>query len=821
MSSNATISRLKVITPDGFEALMRQHIRYTFMSRPERVNKTELYRALALSVRDLLVDRALETTARYERCKGKHVAYLSLEFLMGRALGNSLIALGIYNMASDVVEKLGGDLNELIDEEPDAALGNGGLGRLAACFLDSMATLGIPGYGFGINYEYGLFRQTIVDGYQREHPDHWLESESPWEIERSTEAIAVPLYGRVMTGHDANGQYRAVWVDFQTVIGMPYDMPIPGFGGDTVNALRLYTARASNEFDMAIFNSGDYLQAVHNKVVSENISKVLYPSDAVDAGRELRLIQEYFLVACALNDIIARFRVGGVNWDELPDRVAIQLNDTHPSLAVVELMRVLVDENDVEWDRAWKITTATCGYTNHTLLPEALEKWPVSLLGKVLPRHTQIIFEINRRFLEMVKKQYPGDGARLERMSLLEQDGERKVRMAHLAVVGSHSVNGVAELHTHLLKTKVMRDFSEMFPDRFNNKTNGVTQRRFLLKANPSLSELITKVIGTGWITDFEQIRGLEVKADDEDFLADLMKAKRINKNRAQLSIGRAAESFVSLDAIFDVQAKRIHEYKRQLLAVMHIMYRYLRLVEDGITPKAPRVFIFAGKAAPGYQAAKLIIKLISSVADVVNHDPKAKDMLLVSFVPDYRVSLAEIIIPAADLSEQISTAGMEASGTGNMKFAMNGALTICTLDGANIEMKEEVGDENIYVFGLRAEQIAEMKNAGSYQPQEYYNQSDAVKRVLDSIGSGRWSPGNPDMFRSIHDEILYHGDHYFHAADLDSYIKTQDRVDEEYAQPMLWARKCLLNIARMGKFSSDRTIRQYSEDIWHTKSCL
>lgn len=823
MQGDATISRLKVITPEGFEALVRQHIRYTVVRRADRVGEADLLRAVASSVRDLLVDRAMTTGERYARARAKKVAYISMEFLMGRALGNALISLGIRDMARDVVARLGGDLDRLMDEEPDPALGNGGLGRLAACFLDSLATLGMPGYGFGINYEYGLFRQTLVDGYQVEHPDHWLPDESPWMVERSSESIVVPLYGRVVDGHDSAGNFRAVWVDWQTVIGRPHDMPVPGFGGTTVNGLRLYSAKASNQFDMSTFNAGDYVKAVHDKVLTETISKVLYPSDTVESGRELRLVQEYFLVACSVGDILAWFRSepGPVDWEALPDAFAIQLNDTHPSLVVAELMRQLVDENDVAWDRAWEITRAACGYTNHTLLPEALEKWPVALMERVLPRHMQIIREIDRRFLAQVAARWPGDAERAARMAIVSGGAHPDVRMAHLATVGSHSVNGVAALHTRLLRQTVMRDFAEMFPERFNNKTNGVTQRRFLLDANPPLSALITGAIGSGWITDLTQLRRLAERADDAGFLADLMAAKRACKERALGVVGRAADAPVDPASMFDVLAKRIHEYKRQLLMAMHVMNRYLLLVEEGVRPVAPRTFIFAGKAAPGYRAAKLIIKLITSVADVVNGDPRTKGVMRVAFVPNYRVTLAELLIPAADLSEQISTAGKEASGTGNMKFAMNGAQTICTLDGANIEMMEEVGRENIHVFGLTADEIAAMREAGTYDPRAVYGRSAAVRRVMDSLADGRWSPREPDLFRPIHADILDKGDPYFHAADLDAYLEAQGRVDAEFVQPEAWARKCLLNIAGMGRFSSDRTIAEYARDIWGVKPCL
>ncbi len=797
--------------------LVRRHIRFSLGRRPKHTTKAEFYRAVALSVRDLLVERALDTAERYDRAGAKRLAYLSMEFLMGRALGNALHNLGIHAPAARILkEEFGADLDEVEAQEFDAALGNGGLGRLAACFLDSLATLDMPGFGFGIHYEYGLFRQTILDGRQHEMPDHWLAGETPWLIQRDCDALTIPVYGRVCDERDRDGNYLPMWADWKTLVGVPHDLPIPGYGGRTVNLLRLYSAKASHEFDMEVFNRGGYLEAVQQAVVSETVSKVLYPSDAVESGRELRLVQEYFLVACSLRDIMRHFGATCTDLNDLPSRVAIQLNDTHPALTVAELMRILVDENDLPWEKAWDITQGVCGYTNHTLLPEALEKWPVTLFEKVLPRHLQIIYEVNRRFLDEVGRIWPDDPNRKSRMSLIEEGPVRQVRMANLAVIGSHSVNGVAALHTRLLKENVLRDFHDMYPERFNSKTNGVTQRRFLLKANPGLAGLITRAIGDRWIGDLDQLRGLEKFATDESFLREFMAVKRAAKEKLAAIVKRDAGVTVDPSALFGTQAKRIHEYKRQLLSVLHVMHRYLGILRGAPPPAVPRVFLFAGKAAPGYWAAKEIIHLVHCVAREVNSDPRASAHMRVAFIPDYRVTLAERIFPGTDLSEQISTAGMEASGTGNMKFALNGALTICTLDGANIELMEEVGADNIFLFGLTADEIHAHQRGRTYDPWACYRASEAVRLVMDSIAEDRWSPGRPGLFRWVYDSLLNGGDRYFHLADLDAYLAAQDRVDALYRDPLAWANKAVLNVARSGKFSSDRTIREYARDIWN-----
>jgi len=802
-----------ILSPEEIDAEICRHMRYALGRDCEHLSQRELFWSVALMARDKMVDGMFAMEQRYTDAKAKRLYYLSMEFLMGRTLGNTLINLGLWNACREALEARGADLDEVREHEPDAALGNGGLGRLAACFLDSLATLGMPGYGYGINYEYGLFRQEIRRGYQTEKPDNWLSSGTPWQIERADESVLVPVYGRV-EAREESGRFTPVWLDAKHLIGVPHDMPIVGYGGHTVNFLRLYSARSSQELDMQIFNEGDYQRAVNDQIATETISKVLYPSDIQAAGKELRLLQEYFLVACAVHDIVRRYRKTHQTWDEFPDQVAMQMNDTHPALAVAELMRVFVDDHHLDWDRAWGITTATLGYTNHTLLSEALEKWSVGLLGHVLPRHLQIIYEINRRFLESVAAKWPNDGGRQIRMSVIEEGADNKVRMAHLAIVGSHSVNGVSALHTELIETSLVPDFYQMWPQKFNNKTNGVTPRRWLLKANPGLASLITQSIGDGWITDLDKLRALEPFADDAGFRQEFRQVKQANKAELARFIGQTQGIPVDPASLFDVQVKRIHEYKRQLLNVMHILHEYLSLTEDGTDPVVPRTYIFAGKAAPGYWAAKQIIKLINSVAAVVNADSRAHGKLAVVFVPDYRVSVAEKIIPAADISEQISTAGKEASGTGNMKFAMNGALTMGTLDGANIEIKEEVGDDNIFIFGLTADQIAEMRLRGTYHPTDYYS-DPATRRVLDALNSDHFCPGEPGLFRPIYESLLHGGDEYFHLADLPSYIKAQREAGAEYRDPDLWARKAILNVARTGKFSSDRTIREYARDIW------
>jgi starch phosphorylase len=816
MEGMSRATRGPAVSASALRESIQRHARYSLVQDWGTLSPHQLFECVSLAVRDLLADRRLLTRERQRRAGAKHVYYLSIEYLLGRSLTNNLINLGIYDLCRDALASVGVDLAVVEESERDAALGNGGLGRLVACLLDSLATLGMPGYGYGINYEYGLFRQEIDNGYQKEKPDNWLAFRTPWEIERSEEACLVPIYGRVEHGVDRRGQYNPMWLDWRFLIGVPYDIPVVGYGGGTVNVLRLYSARASHDFDMQVFNAGDYVKAVEQKIASETVSKVLYPSDAVPPGQELRLVQEYFLVACALRDIVARYErdhPGG--FDAFPDKVAIQLNDTHPALAVAELMRILVDERSLPWDAAWDITQATMAYTNHTLLPEALEKWPVVLLERVVPRHLEIVYEINRRFLQTVASRWPDDHARLQRMSLVEEGPSKQVRMAHLSMVGSHSINGVSALHSRLVQTTLAPDFYRLWPERFNNKTNGVTPRRWLLQANPALSQLITRTIGDRWITDLDRLRDLEPAANDAAFQGEFLAVKLGNKERLARAIAETTGVTVDPRSLFDVQIKRIHEYKRQLLRVLQIVHDYLRLVEDGTPPAVPRTCIFAGKAAPGYWAAKQIIKLISSVGSVINHDPRVTGWLRVAFLPDYRVSLAEKIIPGADLSEQISTAGTEASGTGNMKLAMNGALTIGTLDGANAEILAEVGPENIFIFGLTVDEIRAMRDRGGYRPRDLYERHPFVRRILDAFDSGRFCPDEPELFRWITRSVLEPGDAYFHLADLSAYIDAQDRVSAEFGRPAAWAAKAILNVARIGTFSSDRTVGEYARDIW------
>ena len=776
----------------------------------------ERLHALAAAVRRPALDAMRESERRYREQDAKRLYYLSMEFLMGRALGNNLTNLGIYDEAKAVLTELGDDLDELEALEHDAALGNGGLGRLAACFLDSLATLDLPGFGYGINYEFGLFRQSFINGYQHENPDHWLDAGSPWLIERTDEAVVIPVFGSITHTTEA-GMYLPRWVDYKLIVGVPHDMPIVGYGGRTVNVLRLFSARSSDQFDIGIFNSGDYIRAVHEKITSESISKVLYPSDTVAAGKELRLIQEYFLVACSVRDMFRRYRRQHESYADFAQHAAIQMNDTHPALTVAELMRVFVDEERMPWEEAWAITLATCAYTNHTLLPEALERWSFDLMQRVLPRHLQIIQEINRRLVADAERRFPGEILMQHNVAIVA-NGE--VRMANLAMAGSHSVNGVAELHSKLVTTSLAPDFYRLHPERFNNKTNGVTPRRWLLHANRPLASLITKTIGDGWIRDLDCLRELELSADDSALLEKLDAVKRRNKS----ALARLAKELtgVTVDplSMYDVQVKRIHEYKRQLLNALHVIHRYWSIVEDGEIPAQPRTVIFAGKAAPGYWMAKLIIKLIHSIGEVVNADPRTREFLRVIFLPDYRVTLAEAIRPAAELSEQISTAGKEASGTGNMKLALNGALTIGTLDGANVEIREEVGAENFFLFGLQAAEVASLVSGG-YDPQRYLHEHRWMARAVDSIAAGHFSRGDKDIFRPIVGKLLSTRDEYVHLADLPDYVERQKEVDHAYRDRHHWNRMSLLNIARMGKFSSDRTIREYARDIWHIRPAV
>jgi starch phosphorylase len=810
----ALSTECKLPDHDRLRASVLHHVKYSLGLEAEQLTPRETLRAVSLAIRDLMMERSLQTESRYRLAESKRLYYLSLEFLIGRSLRNNLVNLGLLDCCEAVVQDLGVEFRDVEELETDAALGNGGLGRLAACFLDSLATLGLPGCGYGINYEYGLFRQEIRNNQQVERPDNWRTSDSPWQIQRPQDAVLVSLYGHVEHTQDRQGRYNPMWLDWTVVIGVPSDMPVVGYGGRTVNYLRLYSARASQEFDMSIFNEGDYLNAVQQKVQMETISKVLYPSDSVEAGRELRLVQEYFLVACAVRDIVRYYQRNHSDFGSFADKVAIQLNDTHPALTVAELMRILVDENDMDWDRAWEITTAACAYTNHTLMAEALERWPVSLLERVLPRHLQIIFEINTRLMADVFLRWPGDHERMRRMSLIEEGAEKQVRMANLAIAGCHSVNGVADVHSRLVQTELVPDFYELWPERFNNKTNGVTPRLWLLTSNPELAALISEVIGDSWITNLDRLRQLEELATDAGFQERFLQIKDANKKRLASWIQQSIGQSVDHESLFDVHVKRIHEYKRQLLNVLHIIHDFLRLADDGVVPSQPRTYLFSGKAAPSYYLAKQIIRLINDVRDVVSKNRRCSGQLQVSFLPDYRVSLAQLIIPAADISEQISTAGMEASGTSNMKFAMNGALTIGTLDGANIEIREEVGAENFFLFGHTVEEIREIQKHG-YRPIEIYQQNAAVRRVIDALRNDRFCPHAPGRYGWLCDRLLVDNEPYFHLADFESYLQAHAQVETQFSDRRLWARKAILNTARIGKFSSDRTIREYARDIW------
>ena len=796
------------------EAICR-HAVYS-LGRPWRdLSPYDRFAAVALAVRDRMMDRLLETEEEYRRRAAKRVYYLSIEYLIGQSLGANLRNLGIYESCALAVKHLGANLLDIENVEPDAVLGNGGLGRLAACFLDSFATLQIPGYAYGINYEFGLFKQEIMDGYQRELPDNWQALGTPWQIPRPDEACMVPIYGRIEHAVDRSGGYNPVWMDWQALIGLPCDMLIPGYGGRSVTVLRLYSARASREFDVRIFNDGDYFKAVEQKIQSEMISKVLYPSDAQFAGKELRLAQEYFLVACAVRDIVRKFERDSFALQDFPSQVAIQLNDTHPVLAVIELMRILVDEKGLSWDQAWEITQATFGYTNHTLSAEALERWPVSLLNRMLPRDLQIIQEINRRFLEKLSKTHGVDPAGAARLLIVDDSESHQIRMVNLAIIGSHSVNGVSPIHSQLLTSALLPDFYRLWPEKFNNKTNGVSPRRWLLHANPALAALVSATIGQGWITNLGELRRLEPYADDASFRVSFQQIKRSNKERLGELIKDAVHESVDPDSLFDIQAKRIHAYKRQLLKVLHIVHEYLRVIEDGETPGCARTYILTGKAAPGYWLAKQVIKLIHNVGEVINRDPRSREVMKLIFLPDYRVSLAEKIVSAAELSEQISTAGKEASGTGNMKMALNGAIMIGTYDGTNLDICREVGEENAFLFGLRSDEVQALRIQQAYHPQEPCERDPRLKRVVEAFRSCLFARHEPDFCAWVVRTLMSEEDEYVHLADLPAYLAAQKAVGDAYNDRELWSRMSILNVARIGEFSSDRAIVEYAQDVW------
>ncbi len=802
--------------PVTLERAVFDHLRFTRMKDLTSATLLDVYHAVAHAVRDRLVERWIQTQRAYAERNVKRIYYLSAEFLMGRALANNLISLGLYDQARDSLRAYGIHLADLLEEEADPGLGNGGLGRLAACFLESMATMQLPGYGYGIRYEFGIFEQHILDGWQVERGDNWLRHENPWEVARHEYTVPVQFGGRVEERIGAGNRFEAHWVDSEQVIGVPYDTPIAGYGNNTVNNLRLWSARATKQFNFTVFNDGDYRRAVEDKAVSESISKVLYPNDESQVGKELRLRQQYFFVSCSIHDIVRRYKKQESTFDAFPDRVAIQLNDTHPAIAVAELMRVLVDLEKVSWETAWELTCNSIAFTNHTLLPEALEVWPVTMFGRLLPRHLQLIYEINHRFLRQVQIHAPDDGERRKRMSIIGEEPQKHVRMAHLAVVGSHSVNGVASLHSELLRNHLMLDFAEMWPERFNNKTNGVTPRRWLLQANARLAAAISRRIGRGWITDLEQLARLGPFAADPEFCEEVRQIKEHNKRVLADEVWRRNRVQIDHHSIFDVQVKRLHEYKRQLLNCLHIVSLYQAIKRNPRLPIPPRTFVLAGKAAPGYRMAKLHIKLINSIAETINMDADIGGRLRVVYLANYGVSLAEKIFPASDVSEQISLAGKEASGTGNMKFTMNGALTVGTLDGANVEIREAVGADNFFLFGLAAHEVAALRTRG-YRPAAFIEKCGPLREAIDLIASGFFAPGTPSVFAPVVDD-LWNRDPYMVCADFEAYAACQARVGEVYLDREEWTRRVVVNLAGVGRFSSDRTIAEYVRDIWHAE---
>ncbi|MEY4688590.1 MAG: Maltodextrin phosphorylase [Verrucomicrobiota bacterium] len=803
------------VSVEAMRGRIERHLVSTLARHADSATPRDWWVATVLSLRDTIHERLIRTQGVHNARNVRRVYYLSLEYLMGRLFGSNLLATGLLDTARDALAGLGQDFDLVRESEVDMGLGNGGLGRLAACFMDSLATLDYPALGYGIYYEFGLFRQAFRQGHQEEHPDSWTLFGDPWEVVRPEYTQHVRIYGRVENVFDDRGNYRPRWVDTRTVLGVPHDIPIAGYGTGTVNLLRLWASKATEDFDLAAFNSGGYVEAVREKALGETISKVLYPNDKTENGKELRLVQQYFFVACSLRDILRRHRRNPANsWDNFADKVAVQLNDTHPAIAVVELMRILVDEEAMDWERAWGIITRTFAYTNHTLLPEALEKWGVGLFERVLPRHLQLIYEINERLMQVVESRWPGDDEKKRVCSLIEENGGKAVRMANLSVAGSHAVNGVAELHTALLKRTLFPEFDALYPAKFRNKTNGITPRRWLLKCNPRLAALITARLGGGWARDLGELRGLERFAGDRAFREEFMAVKCANKADLAAVIAAECGVTVSPDALFDVQIKRLHEYKRQHLNLLHILALYRRLLQQPDLDVVPRVFVFAAKAAPGYDLAKNIIRAINLVGQRINADTRINGKLKVVFLPNYRVSLAERIIPAADLSEQISTAGKEASGTGNMKLSLNGALTIGTLDGANVEIQEEVGAENIFIFGLTVDEVEALR-AGGYNPWDYYHRDEELRAVIDWLGSDFFTPGEHGAFGALHGSLLRDGDPFMVLADFRAYCECQSRVDAAYRDRDNWARMAIINTARMGKFSSDRTIREYAEDIW------
>ncbi len=800
---------------------IEHYIKYFIGKRTCEINKEEALEAIALAVREFAMDKMYETIARYNKCNSKRIYYLSIEYLIGRSLENNLHNLGLFDILKSI--KIEGfpdiPLEEIFDAEYDPALGNGGLGRLAACYLDSMASMGIAGFGYGINYQFGLFKQKFENGYQVEQADSWLGENSPWQFARHDRTVKIPIYGDVEIFDNPDGQKSFVWMNTQTLYGVPFDFPIVGYDGKSVNYLRLFSAKTDDELDINIFNEGGYIEAMKEKIETETISKVLYPSDAVESGKELRLKQQYFFASCAIQDILRRFMEKSEDFKQLPEKVVIQLNDTHPAIAIPEMMRILVDIYGQDWEEAWDITTKVFAYTNHTLLPEALETWPARIIGRMLPRHLQIIYEINRRFMDFARSKFGDDKAKLDKVTIVYGDGDNQIiRMANLSIVGSFSVNGVAEIHSNLIKTSLVPEFYELWPEKFSNVTNGITPRRWLLHANTPLANLISSKIGEGWVTDLTELRKLEDFANDKKFIQAFREVKIQNKQRLAKIILKTTGIVVDPESMFIVHAKRIHEYKRQLMTILQVIGDYLDIIKDNVKPACKKTYIFAGKAAPSYNFAKLIIKLINNVAEVINKDPRVNDMLKVVFMPDYKVSLAEVLIPAACLSVQSSTAGFEASGTGNMKFALNGALTIGTLDGANVEIREEVGEDNFYLFGLTEKEV-QAKRA-SYNPREIYENNNYVRRILNAVNSNMFCEKDfVLLFKPIFEELV-NRDYFFVLADLEAFDKKMEEAEKDYLKPDIWAKKALLNVARIGKFTSDRAVLEYADNIWHISPC-
>ena len=807
---------LKQPTAEEFRLRFLHYLRYTCGLELRQARAADHLAALERAVRESMIDRQILTSRTYDEQRPKTVHYLSMEYLLGRLMLNNLIATGLLDTAREAMQLLGLNLDTIIDEEPDPGLGNGGLGRLAACFLDSLATLDYPAYGYGLRYDYGMFSQSIENGWQVERADTWLEGGFPWEVARHDLTVPVRVGGRVDWITRKDGKHRPVWTDWRLAYGTPYDILVAGYGTSTTTILRLWNAQAASEFDFQIFSRGNFVKAVEERGRIEAVTRVLYPADDIEAGRRLRLMQEYFLVACSVRDVMDRFqRRHGEAWELLPDKVAFQLNDTHPALTVAEVMRYLLDEAGLRWIQAWEITRSVCSYTNHTLLPEALETWPVSVMEPLIPRHVQIIYEINRRFMDSVKDRFTGEPDSLRRMSILAEDGDKRLRMANLAIVGSHKINGVAKLHTELLKTRVVKDFADLWPERFVAITNGVTPRRWLLACNPRLAAAITRRIGDGWPRDLDRLRELEAIADDPEFQDEFMGIKRANKRDLATTVEELTGVTLDPDSLFDVQIKRLHEYKRQLLNIMHVILLYRRIKADPEAEVLPRSFIFGAKAAPSYHMAKLIIRLINGVGEVVNDDPDVAGRIKVAFVPDYRVTVAEKIIPAADLSEQISTAGMEASGTGNMKLALNGALTIGTLDGANIEIKDAVGDGNIFIFGLTADEVETRLTTGAHRPWKIYRADAELAGVIDDLRDGTFAGDSAVQLYDIWSALMEHGDRYVCLADFHSYVEAQEHAAALYRDRPAWAAAAIRNVAAMGYFSSDRAIGEYADKIW------